>query len=506
MDGIPMGEEVLAGTFFLNEHHIVILFDSGASHDFMSSICAKKAGLTLVASGAPYVISMPGGRVDTDHIAQKVPLELSGKVFSTNLIILSRQGIDVILGMSWMKMHKVVLDMATRLVYLNSPVYGKVTLHLPAISCIKTSLHHVVERRLKDNHMVWEFPDVFPHDLSGIPPKRAIEFKIELQPGTAPISKASYKMSWEELAELKIQLKDLLDKCFIHLTSSPWGCPALFISKKDKGLHLCVDYRPLNAVTIKNKYPLPRIDILFDQLAGAQVFSKIDLRSGYHQIKIRDEDIPKTAFSTRYGLYEYLVMSFGLTNAPAHLIYLMNSVFMTELDKFVMVFIDDIHVYSKSMEDHEEHLWVVLQWLRDHQLYAKFSTCEFWINEVSFLGHVISSEGIIVDPSKVCDVLDWDPPKSVHQVRSFLGLTGYYRRFILNFSKVSKSITELLKKGTKYVWSKKCDEAFQTLKKLLTTSSVLAQPNIGMCLNARRASDFILLATTETPRRALSYS
>jgi predicted aspartyl protease len=145
---------VLAGTFFLNEHHIVILFDSGASHDFMSSICAKKAGLTLVASGAPYVISMPGGRVDTDHIAQKVPLELSGKVFSTNLIILSRQGIDVILGMSWMKMHKVVLNMATRLVYLNSPVYGKVTLHLPAISCIKASLHHVVERRLEDNHMV----------------------------------------------------------------------------------------------------------------------------------------------------------------------------------------------------------------------------------------------------------------------------------------------------------------------------------------------------------------
>jgi hypothetical protein len=162
----------------------------------------------------------------------------------------------------------------------------------------------------------------------------------------------------------------------------------------------------LNAVTIKNKYHLPRIDILFDQLAGAQVFSKIDLCSGYHQIKICDEDIPKTAFSTRYGLYEYLVMSFGLINAPPHFMYLMNSVFMPELDKFVMVFIDDIHVYSKSTEDHEEHLRVVLQWLRDHQLYAKFSNCEFWINEVPFLGHVISSEGIAMDPSKVRDVLD----------------------------------------------------------------------------------------------------
>jgi hypothetical protein len=177
-----------------------------------------------------------------------------------------------------------------------------------------------------------------------------------------------------------------------------------------------VDYRPLNAVTIKNKYPLPHIDILFDQLAGAQVFSTIDLRSGYHQIRIHDEDIPKTAFSTRYRLYEYLVMSFGLTNAPAHFIYLMNSVFMPELDKFVMVFIDDIIVYSKSTDKHEEHLRVVLQWLRDHQLYAKFSKCEFWIYEVSFLGHVISPEGIIVDLGKESDVLDWKPPKSVHQV------------------------------------------------------------------------------------------
>jgi hypothetical protein len=178
-----------------------------------------------------------------------------------------------------------------------------------------------------------------------MPPERAIEFKIELQPSIAPISKAQYKMSREELAELKIQLKDLLDKGFIRPSSSPWGCPALFVSKKDKGFHLCVDYRPLNAVTIKNKYPLSCIDILFDQLAGAQVFSKIDLCSGYHQIKIHDEDIRKTAFSMRYGLYEYLVMSFGLTNAPAHFMYLMNSVFMPELDKFVMVFIDDILVY-----------------------------------------------------------------------------------------------------------------------------------------------------------------
>jgi hypothetical protein len=171
--------------------------------------------------------------------------------------------------MSWMKRQKAVLDISARLLRLNSPVYGKVTLHLPAISRIKASLHHVVEKRLEDIHVVCEFPDVFPDDLPGMPPESAIEFKIELQPGIAPISKAPYKMSREELAELKIQLKDLLDKSFIRPSSSPWGCPTLFVSKKDKGLRLCVDYRPLNAVTIKNKYPLPRINILFDQLARA---------------------------------------------------------------------------------------------------------------------------------------------------------------------------------------------------------------------------------------------
>ena len=180
-----------------------------------------------------------------------------------------------------------------------------------------------------------------------------------------------------ELAKLKIQLQELLDKGLIQPSSSPWGCPALFVKKKDKSLRMCVDYRPLNAVTIKNKYPLPRIDILFDQLAKAKVFSKIDLRSGYHQIKIRPEDIPKTAFSTRYGLYEYLVMSFGLTNNPAYFIYLMNSVFMPKLNKFVVMFIDDILIYSENETDHAEYLRIVLSRLREHKLYAKFSKCKF---------------------------------------------------------------------------------------------------------------------------------
>ena len=326
--------------------------------------------------------------------------------------------------------------------------------------------------------VVWEFPDVFPDELPGMPPDRAVEFSIDLVPGAAPVSKKMYKMSPVELVELKKQLQELLAKGFIRPSSSPWGCSALFVKKKDDTLRMCVDYRPLNEVTVKNVYPLPRIDILFDQLTGARVFSKIDLRLGYHQIKVRPEDIPKTAFSTRYGLYEFTVMSFGLTNAPAFFMYLMNSVFMEELDKFVVVFIDDILIYSKTDEEHVEHLRVVLGRLREHQLYAKFSKCEFWLREVAFLGHVLSENGVAVDPSKVQDVLDWVQPQNVSDIRSFLGLAGYYRRFIENFSKVAKPMTELLKQGSVFEWSDACESAFQTLKKLLTTAPVLAQPDV----------------------------
>jgi hypothetical protein len=229
-------------------------------------------------------------------------------------------------------------------------------------------------------------------------------------------------------------MQELLDKGFIRPSTSPWGCPALFVKKKDERLRLCIDYRPLNKVTIKNKYPLPRIDVLFDQLVGAKVFSKIDLCSVYHQIKIRARDIPKTAFSTRYRLYEYLVMSFGLTNVPAYFMYLMNSVFMPKLDTFMMVFIDDILVYSRNEEEHVGALHVVLQRLREHRLYAKLSKCAFWLKEIKFLGHTISQEGIVVDPDKVQEVMNWKPPTTVRQIRSFMGLACYYRLFIPDFS------------------------------------------------------------------------
>ena len=324
-----------------------------------------------------------------------------------------------------------------------------------------------------------EFPDVFPDDLPGMPPDRDIEFIIELLPGTAPIAKRPYRMGVNELEELKKQLKELSDKGFIRPSASPWGAPVIFVDKKDGTQRMCVDYRSLNEVTIKNKYPLPRIDDLFDQLRGACVFSKIDLRSGYHQLKIRNTDIPKTAFTTRYGLYEYTVMSFGLTNAPAYFMYMMNKVFMEYLDKFVVVFIDDILVFSKTEDDHAEHLRLVLQKLREHKLYAKRSKCEFWLREVSFLGHVVSNGGIAVDLGKVKDVLNWKPPTDVSEIRSFLGLAGYYRRFIEGFSKLAKPMTALLEKNAKFEWSSKCQASFEELKKRLTTAPVLILPDLN---------------------------
>jgi len=333
------------------------------------------------------------------------------------------------------------------------------------------------EVKLKNIAVVQNFLEVFPNDIPGLPPNREIEFSIDLMPGVGPISIAPYRMSPSELVELKKQLEELLEKQFIRPSVSPWGAPVLLVKKKDGSFRLCVDYRQLNKFTIKNKYPLPRIDDLMDQLRGASVFSKIDLRLGYHQIRVKTEDIQKNAFRTRYDHYEYQVMPFGVTNAPAIFMDYMNRIFHPFLDKFVVIFIDDILIYSKTLEEHEEHLRIVSQILREKKLYAKLSKCEFWLEKVKFLGHVISNKGVSVDPTKVEAVLQWEPPKTVTEIRSFLGLAGYYRRFIEGFSKIVMPLTQLTKKGQAFVWTKRCENSFQELKKRLTTSPVLALPD-----------------------------
>ncbi|XP_050886811.1 uncharacterized protein LOC127092070 [Lathyrus oleraceus] len=386
------------------------------------------------------VIDTPAkGSVTTTSVCLSCPLSIFGRDFGIDLVCLPLVQIDVILGMNWLVFNRVYINCFDKTVIFPEIEEGK-SLFLSArqvneevadgaeLFMLLATLEARDKLVIGDLAVVCDFPDVFPEEVNELPPEREVEFSIDLVPGTRPISMAPYRMSAVELAELKSQLEDLLDKKFIRPSVSPWGAPVLLVKKKEGTMRLCVDYRQLNKVTIKNRYPLPRIDDLMDQLVGASVFSKIDLRSGYHQIRVKTEDIQKTAFRTRYGHYEYSVMPFGVTNAPGVFMEYMNRIFHPYLDQFVVVFIDDILVYSKSEEEHVEHLRVVLGVLREKKLFAKLSKCEFWLEEVSFLGHVISRGGVAVDPSKIEAVSRWEAPKSVSEIKSFLGLIMADRR------------------------------------------------------------------------------
>ncbi|KAL0549090.1 hypothetical protein IC582_013570 [Cucumis melo] len=491
---------VVTGTLPVLGHYALVLFDSGSSHSFISSAFVSHARLEVEPLHHVLSVSTPSGEcMLSKEKVKSCQIELAGHVIEVTLIVLDMLDFDVILGMDWLAANHASIDCSRKEVTFNPPSMasfkfkGGGSKSLPqVISAIRASkllsqgtwgiLASVVDTReadvsLSSEPVVRDYPDVFPEELPGLPPHREVEFAIELEPGTVPISRAPYRMAPAELKELKVQLQELLDKGFIRPSVSPWGAPVLFVKKKDGSMRLCIDYRELNKVTVKNRYPLPRIDDLFDQLQGATVFSKIDLRSGYHQLRIKDEDIPKTAFRSRYGHYEFIVMSFGLTNAPAVFMDLMNRVFREFLDTFVIVFIDDILIYSKTEAEHEEHLRMVLQTLRDNKLYAKFSKCEFWLKQVSFLGHVVSKAGVSVDPAKIEAVTGWTRPSTVSEVRSFLGLAGYYRRFVENFSRIATPLTQLTRKGAPFVWSKACEDSFQTLKQKLVTAPVLTVPD-----------------------------
>ncbi|KAA3484713.1 DNA/RNA polymerases superfamily protein [Gossypium australe] len=347
---------------------------------------------------------------------------VKGYCFSANLMLFPFDEFDVILGMDWLTQHDAMMNCKQKYIVLKcqngellhvefdkldglSNVFSAITSRKYVRKGNDAYLAYlldtkVYESKIQSMPVVCEFPDVFSKELSGLTPVREVEFSIDLVPGTIPISIAPYRIASTELKELKAQ-------GFARPSFSPWGAPVLFVKKKDGSLRLCIDYKQLNKVTIKNKYPLPHIDDLFDQLKGTTVFSKIDLRSGYYQLLVKDSDVPKTAFRTR----------------------------------FMVVFIDDILVYSRDENEHADHLIIVLQTLRENK-------CEFWLQEVGFLGHIVSAEGIRVDPSKISAIVNWKPSKNVSEVRSFLGVVGYYRR----------------------------------LKALLTEAPVLVQPELGCVL------------------------
>ena len=440
--------DVVTGIISILDHDLYTLVDPGATHSFASKHFLDPFQIKTHPLEGRMRVSLPAG----DPLFTDSRVLIEGQEFPVDLIALDIRDFDVVLGMDWLSRHRATLDCYKKEVKFHRPGILEVKfrgmrreLSFNMISSMAAQrmlrkgcqgyLAYVVEteneRTLVDEiPVVREFPDVFPDDIAGLPPDREVEFTIDLILGTEPISTPSYRMAPAELRKHKAQLEELLSKGFIRPRISPWGAPVLFVKKKDGSLRLCIDYRQLNKVTIRNQYPLPRIDELFDQLQGSRVYSKIDLRSRYHQLRVQESDVPKTAFRTRYGHYEFLVMPFGFTNAPAAFMDLMNRVFQSYLDRFVIVFIDDILVYSGSSEEHSEHLRIVLQTLREQQLYAKLSKFQFWLNRVAFLGHVISVEGVSVDPQKVEAVVNWKPPKNVSKVRSFLGSAGYYRNLV----------------------------------------------------------------------------
>ncbi|GJX45411.1 putative reverse transcriptase domain-containing protein [Tanacetum coccineum] len=351
---------VITGMFLLNQHLARVLFDSGADKSFVSISLASMLSIPPITLDTTSDIEMVDGNlVGTNTVIRGCTLILLNQTFEIDLMPIKLGSFDVVIGMDWLSKYHARIICDEKVVHI--PIDGE-TLIIRAQVMEKKS----DEKRLEDIPVVREFLEVFPEDLPVLP-----------------------------------LVRQLPDRGFIRPSTSPWGAPVLFVKKKDESFRMCIDYQELNKLIIKNSYPLPRIDDLFDQLQGSSVYSKIYLKSGYHQLRVRDEDIPKTSFRTRYGHYEFQVMPFGLTNALAVFMDLINRVCKPYLDKFVIVFIDDILIYSRNKKEHTDHLRIILELLKKEKLYAKFSKCDFWISIMQFLGHVIDSQGIHVDPAKL---------------------------------------------------------------------------------------------------------
>lgn len=499
----------------LDGEPVRVLLDGGASSNFVSTDFTKRHPLlTLPLASAQDVIVGNKATIQARNLCEG---NLQYGIYKERLRFYEIDTpYDIIIGIGWLKRHNPDIDWTQGIVTFSyrgrdvtissessGPTSYEVLSHLQFKKAVRSrgaELHLVniktkedadetlesIDEELKrrTDKIIADFRDVLPDDLPDtLPPKRDVDHKIELEPGSKPHWKAIYRLSYDELNELKEQLKYLLDKGFIRPSKSPYGAPVLFVRQPDGDgwkMRMCVDYRALNKLTIKNRYPLPLISESLDRLRGATIFSKLDLAKGYHQIRIAEDDIPKTAFRTRYGHYEYTVMSFGLCNAPATFATLMNNVLRDYLDKFVVVYLDDILIYSSSLDEHEEHIRAVLTKLREHKLYGKPSKCELFCKEVKFVGHIVSEDGISTDPKKTRAVRDWSPPKNVSDLRSFLGFCNFYRRFVKDYSKIARPLTDMTKKKIPWQWADEQHKAFEALKEAMITTPVLVIPRMEL--------------------------
>ncbi len=425
---------------------------------------------------------------------------MQGHHFQNDLRVIGLEGSSIVFGIDWLRSYgKVTFDFSQDSITIQKngqPLILKGIKEVAQLKLISASqlyqelqcggcciISHCQSTSNPDDtsevfpalqEVLNQFADVF-ETPTGLAPPRSVDHKIPLQPEAKLIKLRPYRHSYEQKGEIEKQVKEMLESSIIQTSNSPFASPVLLVKKNDRTWRMCIDYRQLNKVTIKDKFLIPIIDDLLDELGGSKFFSKLDLRSGYHQIRVHSDDIPKITFRTHQGHYEFKVMPFGLTNAPATFQSLMNSVFSSYLRKYVLVFFDDILVYSKNMDDHLKHLEVVLGIMRDNQLYAKRSKCVFCQEYVEYLGHIISSIGDATDPTKIEAMVKWPIPRTLKDLRGFLGLTGYYRKFITNYGSISRPLTDLLKKN-QFGWTEGAQMAFETLKKAMTEAPVLAMP------------------------------
>ncbi|GKV41043.1 hypothetical protein SLEP1_g48622 [Rubroshorea leprosula] len=451
------------------------LLDSGANQNLIAVSLAEKLGL-------PYT-KEPGWVKVVDNPSQPICGVARGEPFIDQLLPFTFTKDGCIRFEDKNESHKVPLerlpagDCVLSAIQVSKGIKRGEDTYLAALKEYSTSFLDVPQ---EVQGILCEFDDVMPPELpKKLPPRREVDHAIELEPGSKPPAMGLYRMAPPELEELRKQLKELLDAGFIRPSKAPYGALVLFQKKHDGTFRMCIDYRALNKITVKKKYPIPLIDDLFDKLGKARWFTKLDLRSGYWQVRIADGDEAKTTCVTRYGAYEFLVMPFGLTNAPATFCTLMNKVVHPFVDKFVVVYLDDIVVYSETLEEHVQHLRQVFQVLRENELYVKPEKCSFAQQEVMFLGHRVGHGKISMDSAKVHAIQEWEPPSSVPELRSFLGLVNYYRRFIQGYSARATPLTDLLKKKVSWEWTAECQRAFEDLKQVVSQEPMLALPDYG---------------------------